>query len=148
MIQNGTPMGPGFFIFFQQEVGTLRRREYKEKYREEYEGGILSKVFTQYVELKVIEEDPYKEIRVPEAEVEVHLTNYAVSRNFDSKMSALIIREIVKRPDLVEKIEVEDGMLKKEARENLFEDLMEDLQFKIEKDEEDIALLLILIGAI
>ena len=146
-IEGGTPLGPGFFIFFQQEV-SHNRHEYKERYREEYEGGILSNIFTQYVAPVVIEPDPIKEIRVPELETVIHLQNYASDHSLSKYMSQLIITEIVKRPDLVEKIEKVDGIKKDEAREILFDALVEDLEFKIEKDEEDIALLMILIEAI
>lgn len=146
-IEGGTPLGPGFFIFFQQEV-SHNRHEYKERYREEYEGGILSNIFTQYVTPVVIEPDPIKEIRVPELETVIHLQNYASDHSLSKYMSQLIITEIVKRPDLVEKIEKVDGIKKDEAREILFDALVEDLEFKIEKDEEDIALLMILIEAI
>ncbi len=148
MIQNDSPIGCGFFIFFQDEVGTLRRREYKERYKEDYEGGILSRIFAQYVAPEVIDESTEVEIRVPEEETEIHLKTYAKDHNFDGMMSALIIREIVKRPDLVEEVEKTEGMKKSEAREVLFEALIEDLSFKIEKDEEDVAMLMILIEAI
>jgi len=60
-------------------------------------------------------------------------------------MAEVIIKEIAKRPDLVKKFEKSQGLEKKEAREVLFEALLEDLSFKVEKDEEDIALLMILI---
>lgn len=148
MIENGTPIGPGFFIFFQQETGNLGRHEYKERYREDYDGGILSQIFTQYVAPEIIEPDPIKEIRVPELETAIYLQKYVSDHSLDEMMSALIIKEIVKRSDLVEKIEKTQGLKKDEAREVLFDALMEDLEFKIEKDEEDVALLLILIDLI
>jgi len=147
MIEGGTPQGPGFFIFFQEEV-SHNRHGYKERYREEYDGGILSKIFTQYVQPVVIEEDPIIEIRVPEEATEKHLKRYAREHNLDKYMSALIIKEMVKRPDLVKEVQKTHGLKRDEAREALFDSLLEDLEFKIEKDEEDIALLLILIEVI
>jgi hypothetical protein len=148
MIESGTPLGPGFLIFFQQETGNLGRHEYKERYREEYDGGILSQIFTQYTAPDVIEEDPIIEIRVPEEETEKHLKRYVKDHNLNKYMSALIIKEIVKRPDLVKEVQKTHGLERDGAREVLFDSLLEDLEFKIEKDEEDIALLMILIEVI
>lgn len=134
-------------MFFQQETGANSPQGYTERYREDYDGGILSQVFTQYVTPKVTE-NPIIEIRVPEEATEKHLKRYVKSHGLDKYMSAMIIKEIVKRPDLVLKVQKEHGIKRDAAREVLFDALMEDLEFKIEKDEEDIALLLIIIEMI
>lgn len=148
-LESGTPLGPGFFIFFQQETGNLGRHEYRSRYNEKYEGGILSNVFTRYVDpIYIKDETSSEEIRVPEQEVIKHLKEYVRLHSLALKMSNIIIREIAKRPDLVKKIEKSQGLRLREAREILFEALLEDLTFKVEKDEEDIALLMILIEVI
>lgn len=147
-MESGTPQGPGFFMFFQQETGANSPQGYTERYREEYDGGILSRIFTQHVTPKVTEEDPIIEIRVPEEATEKHLKRYVESHGLDKYMSAMIIKEIVKRPDMVLRVQKEHGIKRDDAREVLFDALMEDLEFKIEKDEEDIALLMIIIEMI
>jgi hypothetical protein len=146
VIESGTPLGPGFFIFFQQETGQLSPQQYRSRYYEPYEDGILSKVFTQYIEIE--EKDPIKEIRVPDQQVIKHLQDYVKDHSLDARMSRVIIAEIAKRPDLVKQIENSHGLKKTEAREVLFDALLDDLTFKVEKDEQDIALLMILIEVI
>lgn len=145
-LESGTPLGPGFFIFFQQETGQLSPQQYRSRYQENYTGGILAKAFSQYVNLE--DESTTKQIRVPERETLKHLKAYVKDHSLDARVSNVIIREIAKRPDLVKQIEKSQGIKRKEAREVLFEALLEDLVFKIEKDEQDIALLMILIEVI
>lgn len=146
-----TPLGPGFFIFFQEDVGN----GYSGAFADGYQEVVGEAAFKEYI--KEIEKpiEVFQKIEVAQkAKISPKIElNEAPRSLLDIQIrQELIKKEIVQRqveewPDAIRYIEELEDVSAKLAKELFIVRTYDELNRRLLQDEEEAALLLILIEA-
>lgn len=158
-----SPMGPGFLIFFQipqphAAIATTVFRRYvaEPEYIPEELEGIDLEIKKEFDWLKQYEDVYIEEIDtfLDEQEIDRFLdkqeqqTAYNTDLRKEQFYVKLIREEINKLPDIVKEIAQLESVLEQQAKDLLFARVEQELNILIAADEEDVALLFIMIEAI